>query len=76
MITTKGININRFFKLTWKYICGLILLNTSIALLYHFKVITIYIAWTPVSVIGTAVAFYVGFKNNNAYGRLWEARKI
>ena len=26
--------------------------------------------------IGTAVAFYVGFKNNSAYDRLWEARKI
>jgi len=29
-----------------------------------------------VSVIGTAVAFYVGFKNNQAYDRMWEARKI
>jgi ion channel-forming bestrophin family protein len=34
------------------------------------------IPWLPVSVIGTAVAFYVGFKNNSAYDRLWEARKI
>jgi ion channel-forming bestrophin family protein len=32
--------------------------------------------WLPLSVIGTAVAFYVGFKNNQAYDRLWEARKI
>ncbi|MFB1022489.1 MAG: hypothetical protein QMC40_06990 [Vicingaceae bacterium] len=29
-----------------------------------------------ISVIGTAVASYVGFKNNQAYDRLWEARKI
>lgn len=34
------------------------------------------IPWLPVSLIGTAVAFYVGFKNNQAYDRLWEARKI
>ena len=34
------------------------------------------IPWLPISVIGTAVAFYVGFKNNSAYDRLWEARKI
>ena len=26
--------------------------------------------------IGTAVAFFVGFKNNQAYDRMWEARKI
>jgi putative membrane protein len=32
--------------------------------------------WLPLSIIGTAVAFYVGFKNNQAYDRLWEARKI
>ena len=32
--------------------------------------------WAPVAVIGTAVAFIVGFQNNAAYGRIWEARKI
>jgi putative membrane protein len=32
--------------------------------------------WLPLSIIGTAVAFYVGFKNNSAYDRMWEARKI
>ncbi len=34
------------------------------------------IPWLPVSLIGTAVAFYVGFKNNQSYDRSWEARKI
>src|SRR3954453_22182477 len=31
--------------------------------------------WQPVAVIGTAVAFITGFKNNASYGRLWEARQ-
>ena len=48
----------------------------AIASLYHFKIITTHIPWLPVSVIGTSVAFYVGFKNNQAYDRMWEARKI
>jgi putative membrane protein len=30
----------------------------------------------PVSILGTAVSFYLGFKGNAAYGRLWEARQI
>src|SRR5690606_18307480 len=30
----------------------------------------------PVSLIGIAVAFYLGFKNNSSYDRTWEARKI
>lgn len=32
--------------------------------------------WEPLSVIGIAVAFYLGFKNNSSYDRTWEARKI
>jgi ion channel-forming bestrophin family protein len=32
--------------------------------------------WQPVSIIGIAVAFYLGFKNNSSYDRTWEARKI
>lgn len=32
--------------------------------------------WAPIAVVGTAVAFIVGFQNNAAYGRIWEARKI
>lgn len=31
--------------------------------------------WLPIALIGTAVAFIVGFKNNASYDRLWEARK-
>ncbi|MCT4622668.1 MAG: hypothetical protein N4A46_03515, partial [Schleiferiaceae bacterium] len=34
------------------------------------------IPWAPLAVIGTAVAFIVGFRNNASYGRIWEARKI
>ncbi len=30
----------------------------------------------PIATIGTAVAFYIGFKNNSAYERFWEGRKI
>lgn len=32
--------------------------------------------WQPVGLIGVALAFYLGFKNNSAYDRVWEARKI
>lgn len=34
------------------------------------------IPWLPLALIGTAVAFIVGFKNNATYDRMWEARKI
>lgn len=50
---------------------------TIVAFLYELGVLSwLQVPWLPLSVIGTAVAFYVGFKNNQAYDRLWEARKI
>jgi ion channel-forming bestrophin family protein len=33
------------------------------------------IPWLPIALIGTAVAFVVGFKNNASYERMWEARR-
>lgn len=34
------------------------------------------IPWQPIALIGIAVSFYLGFKNNSSYDRLWEGRKI
>jgi len=36
----------------------------------------LFVPWQPVLLMGTALAFYLGFKNNASYDRLWEARKI
>ena len=76
MIVTKGISISSLLAWTAPHIIWLLALMGSIASLYYFNIIDIAIPWLPVSVIGTAVAFYVGFKNNQAYDRMWEARKI
>jgi len=76
MIITKGISLGNLIKWTGHHVVWLSALMGVIAALYHFDLISISIPWLPVSVIGTAVAFYVGFKNNQAYDRMWEARKI
>ena len=34
------------------------------------------IPWPPLAVIGTAVAFITGFKNNASYARSWEGRQV
>ncbi|MCB9038032.1 MAG: hypothetical protein H6557_15555 [Lewinellaceae bacterium] len=47
-----------------------------VALYYFFNLEWLKIPWTPLALIGTAVAFVIGFQNNAAYGRIWEARKI
>jgi putative membrane protein len=41
---------------------------------FHLK--WLHLPWLPIALIGTAVAFVVGFQNNAAYDRIWEARKI
>jgi putative membrane protein len=54
-----------------------ILLITSWVSIYYFLDIAWFkIPWTPMALIGTAVAFVIGFQNNAVYGRIWEARKI
>lgn len=76
MIVTKGIRFKSLLGWTTHHILWLLILMGVITYLYHIEIIKIIIPWLPVSVVGTAVAFYVGFKNNQAYDRMWEARKI
>lgn len=59
----------------WPLLLGILyaLIPTT---LYYFFNINLAIPWQPVSVLGIAVAFYLGFKNNSSYDRTWEARKI
>ena len=54
----------------------LAIITVIVALYYFFDLAWIKIPWTPLALIGTAVAFVIGFQNNSAYGRIWEARKI
>lgn len=57
------------------FLIGL-LYSAGIAALAYFSHLAIALPWQPVSVVGIAVAFYLGFKNNSSYDRTWEARKI
>lgn len=64
------------FKWSGKpFVLGLIYAFAISFLAYLFEV-SFNLPWQPLSVIGIAVAFYLGFKNNSSYDRTWEARKI
>lgn len=76
MIVTKGISFFKLIKWSGHHIIWLSAFMAGVAALYHYHILAFSIPWLPLSVIGTAVAFYVGFKNNQAYDRMWEARKI
>lgn len=50
---------------------------TAVTALYELLNIKwLQVPLAPVALVGTAVAFMVGFQNNAAYDRIWEARKI
>lgn len=60
-----------------RYIYIFLIYDTLTVLLFHtFDLKWLSLPWQPISLIGIAVAFYLGFKNNSSYERLWEARKI
>jgi len=53
-----------------------VIISVFVGLYYFLNLEWLRIPWTPIALIGTAVAFVIGFQNNAAYGRIWEARQI
>lgn len=60
----------------WEALFFILLPSIVVSLHVFFDFRFLEVPWTPVALIGTAVAFIVGFQNSAAYGRIWEARKI
>lgn len=61
----------------WRELVFFIVLSFIVYWLYsqmHYQWVAV--PFLPVGTIGTAVAFYIGFKNNSSYERLWEGRKV
>ena len=77
MYTSRKFNPLRLVRLSIMTILLLLIYSTIVTYLYvYFHFQWLKIPWMPLSLIGIAVAFYVGFKNNSAYDRTWEARKV
>lgn len=68
------------FQMAWwtrfETLLFFIIIISWVALYYFLDLTWLKIPWTPMALIGTAVAFVIGFQNNASYGRIWEARKI
>lgn len=77
MIIIKNFSLPQIIRFFGHHIPWLTVWMSSVVALHEYASDHwMFIPWLPVSIIGTAVAFYVGFKNNSAYDRMWEARKI
>ena len=77
MILTKKMDLRKLYAFTkgnlWYLIvtCLLTFISSKFINLTLLKSLSF-----PTGVIGTALAFLIGFRNNSAYDRWWEARKI
>lgn len=77
MYTRKVFKLKDMIKWTrHETILFLTIIVVFVSLYYFLDLQWLKIPWTPLALIGTAVAFVIGFQNNAAYGRIWEARKI
>ncbi|MEM7107706.1 MAG: bestrophin family ion channel [Bacteroidota bacterium] len=79
MYVRRNIKWRVIFRFGWKNL--LIFTIWSSLVVFAFIIlkthgISIGIPFLPLSTIGIAVAFYVGFKNSQSYDRFWEGRKI
>jgi putative membrane protein len=77
MLITQNLSLVRILRSTWKV--DLMMIFTCVTTYYlHEYVVSraIQIPATLATLLGTAIAFFVGFNNNQAYSRWWEARTI
>jgi len=77
MYTTRFIRLKYLLPSTFYTIFIPLISSIFVYIVYvKFGYRNIAIPILPITLIGTAVSFYVGFKNNSSYDRMWEARRI
>jgi len=77
MIITKNIRLTRIIIGTWKNLLVLVVI-CILAYFFDIYILKKYIEFPSFipAILGPAIAFFIGFNNNQAYDRWWEARKI
>ena len=77
MLLTRNVRIMRIVKLTWK-VDLIMLLTCSLTFYAHEQFVAnpVAIPAATITLLGTALAFFLAFNNNQAYDRWWEARII
>lgn len=77
MYVKRNLGLLPVLRGTWKELAFFIIWSSLVFFLYYNLEWTfISLAIEPLSIIGIAVSFYLGFKNSQSYDRFWEARKL
>ncbi|WKN45445.1 bestrophin family protein [Tunicatimonas pelagia] len=77
MYIKRNLSLDLLLRYSWPILTPALLWAAMVLSAYHL------LGWTflsfsfqPITVIGIAVSFLIGFKNNQSYDRFWEGRKI
>lgn len=76
MLLKKRIPIYTIFLITWKTNIIMVAITTLAYFIDIYLFPDIFIPATVATLMGTALAFFIGFNNNQAYSRWWEARIV
>ncbi|MCW3462836.1 bestrophin family protein [Chitinophaga nivalis] len=77
MLLKHRLSLSQIFSFTWKVDLMLLACCTLVYFLDKYWLVNhISVPLAVSAVLGTALAFFIGFNNNQAYDRWWEARKI
>ena len=76
MLLKKKLGLHRIFLITWKTDIVMLILTSLAYVIDVYLFPEIFVPPSVSALMGTALAFFIGFNNNQAYGRWWEARII
>lgn len=77
MIVKRNFNPLKVWGYIRKPMLFVVIWSSAVWLLHHLSgTEALAINFTPIGVLGSALAIFIAFRNNSAYGRWWEARQI
>jgi ion channel-forming bestrophin family protein len=77
MIVRKYLSVRKIIYFTWKKVAYIALISTGVAIAHNYYHQThLQVPIAAFGILGTALAILLGFRNNSAYDRWWEARRL
>ncbi len=77
MILKRNFNPLKVFLYVWRETLVSLLLSTAVYVAFvHFELKFLAFPIAPLTILGTAIAIFLAFRNNTSYTRWWEARTL
>jgi ion channel-forming bestrophin family protein len=76
MIVKRNFSPIKVWRYIWRPMTFIILWSIAAWVLFAISGNQLSLNFTPIGVLGSALAIFVAFRNNSSYGRWWEARTL